>query len=56
MKLISKLWKLVHIAKMGPSATQDQYLIKTIRQMWKLANIAKMALIEDRQQHPVKII
>ena len=33
MRLISKLWKLVHIAKMGPRVTQGQYLIKTIGQM-----------------------
>ena len=54
VKLIAKLWKPVHIAKMGPSATQ--YLVKTIEQMCKLANIAKIGLSEDRQRYLMKII
>ena len=54
MKLIANLWKPVHIAKMGSSATQ--YLIKTIEQMCELANIAKIGLSEDRQRYLMKII
>ena len=54
VKLITKLWKPVHITKMGLSATR--YLIKTIEQMCKLTNIAKIGLSEDRQQYLMKII
>ena len=45
-----KLCKVANIAKMGPSATQGEHLIKILGQMWKLANITKMDLSEDQQQ------
>ena len=48
--MTGKLCKLANIAKMGPSATQGEHLIKILGQMWKLANITKMGLSEDQQQ------
>ena len=47
---------MANIAKMGPSATQGEHLIKILGQMWKLANITKMSLSEDQQQYLLKIM
>lgn len=52
MKIARKLCKLANIAKMGPSATQGQYLIQILRQMWKHANIAKVGLSEEYNNVP----